>query len=110
MKSIATSVLLLAIAAVSSQAAPVTGDAALSGIPLNVAKRLHQLPTPSGATADVMLSGIPMRTATLPMALRSVGKPPDSLCPVELTGVSMAKATRPRAQGQPEGGRSDRTC
>ena len=66
MRFIAIPFSILAIVAANGQAAPTTADASLSGIPLTVAKRLHQLPTPSQARTDVMLTGVSMRTATLP--------------------------------------------
>lgn len=99
---------ILAIVATNVHAAPATVDASLSGIPLTVAKRLHQLPTPSQASTDVMLTGVSMRTATLPAAATLPGKSPAGLGPVQLSGISMAKATRPWSGSQPAGGQVGR--
>jgi hypothetical protein len=94
---------VLAIVAANGQAATTTVDASPSGIPLNVAKRLHQLPTPPQARTDVMVTGVSMRTATLPAAGTLPAMSPASLGPVQLSGVSMAKATRPWSGSQPAG-------
>jgi hypothetical protein len=108
MRFIAIPFAILAIVATSGQAAPTTADASLSGIPLTVAKRLNQLPTPSQARTDVMLTGVSMRTATSPAAATLPGKSPAGLGPVQLSSISMAKATRPWSGSQPAGGQVGR--
>lgn len=108
MRFIAIPFSILAIVAANGQAAPTTVDASLSGIPLTVAKRLHQLPTPSQARTDVLLTGVSMRTATLPAAATLPGKSPAGLSTAQLSGISMAKATRPWFGGQPAGGQVGR--
>jgi len=104
MKFIAIPLAFFAIFATNAQAATTTVDSGLSGVPLTVAKRLHQLPTPLQAKTDVMLTGLSMRTATLPAAATPPSKTPAGLSPVQLSGVSMAKATRPQTAVQPAGG------
>jgi hypothetical protein len=108
MRFIAIPFAILAIVAANGQAATTTVDASLSGIPLTVAKRLHQLPTPSQARTDAMVTGVSMRTATLPAAATLPGKSPAGLGLVQLSGVSMAKATRPWSGSQPAGGQVGR--
>ena len=108
MRFIAIPFAILAIVATSGQAASTTADASLSGIPLTVAKRLHQLPTPSQARTDVMVTGISMRSATLPAAATLPGTSSAGLGPAQLSGISMAKATRPWFGGQPAGGQVGR--
>lgn len=104
MKTRAFAFVALAIVATSGQAAD--EHSKLSGIPLTVVKRMHQLPTPAPAQVEVILSGVPMRTATLPAAVGlpgAVAAPPSVVRP---SGVPMATATRSRALAQPAGGRS----
>ena len=108
MRFIAIPFAILAIVATSGQAAPTTADASLSGIPLTVAKRLHQLPTPSQARTDVLLTGVSMRTATLPAAATLPTRSPAGLGLVQPSGISMAKATRPWSGSQPAGGQVGR--
>jgi hypothetical protein len=108
MRFIAIPFSILAIVAANGQAAPTTVDASLSGIPLTVAKRLHQLPTPSQARTDVLLTGVSMRTATLPAAATLPGNSPAGLSAAQLSGISMAKATRPWSGSQPANGQVGR--
>ncbi|MDP1650015.1 MAG: hypothetical protein Q8M01_17690 [Rubrivivax sp.] len=100
MKFIAIPLAFLAILAANGQAATATVDASLSGTPLTVANRLHQPPTPLQASTDFEVTGVPMRTATLPAAATPPGKSRAGLGAVQLSGVPMATATRPWAQIQ----------
>lgn len=107
MRFIAIPFAILAIVATSGQAASTTADASLSGIPLTVAKRLHQLPTPSQARTDVMVTGISMRSATLPAA---------ATLPGVVRGSGSGSTQRhfdgeghaPMVRGQPAGGQVGR--
>lgn len=110
MKPTAYAVLLLTFAAVASQAAPTNIDTAPSGVPLNIAKRLHQLPTPPQVATEVTLTGVPMRAATLPAAFRMPGKSAEVSCPVALTGIPMVKVTRPLFSAPPAPDRTASTC
>ncbi len=104
MKINAYAFVALATVATGGQAA--TESAKLSGIPLTVVKRMHQVPTPAPTLVDFSLSGVPMRTATLPAAAGlpgAVKAEPNAAPP---SGVPMAKATRSWAWTQPAGGRS----
>jgi hypothetical protein len=104
MKINAYAFVALAIVATGGQAA--TEPATLSGIPLTVVKRMHQLPTPAPTQVDVSLSGVPMRTATLPAAANLPGVATAEPSAVPPSGVPMARATRSWASAQPAGGRS----
>lgn len=93
MRTIAVLLALAGLAIGSASAATAGTEGAGPGVPLVVAKRLGTT-TPATVPAEVRLSGVPMRQATVGLGTQRLAAGMPALSVVNVSGVPLARAKR----------------
>ena len=93
MRTIAVLLALVGLAVGSASAATAGMEGAGTGVPLVVAKRLGGN-TPPTVSAEVRLSGVPMRQATVGLGAQRLAAVMPALSVVNVSGVPLARAKR----------------
>jgi hypothetical protein len=93
MRTIAVLLALAGLAVGSASAATAGTEGAGTGVPLVVAKRLGGN-TPPTVPAEVRLSGVPMRQATVGLSTQQLAAVMPLVSVVNVSGVPLARAKR----------------
>ncbi len=93
MRTIAVLLALAGLAIGSASAATAGTEGAGTGVPLVVAKRLGTT-TPATVPAEVRLSGVPMRQATVGLGAQRLAAVLPVASAVNVSGVPLARAKR----------------